>query len=281
MRKSATLPAASPDLAGLQRHPDAAGRLRVGPGPAARQRLGRVVRPGRRQHRAAGSSAPVAWQCSSLGYALSSSASADPTRRSTVPRSGQLEHSAVVVGHHHRARAVPGRLRVDPAARGRLRWRSGSDPLASPRPPRRPHPPLQIQVIAQQWAFTYRCPSYGGVETPQPRDSGEHPGRVPRHLARRDPLVLGVSARREGRREPWPGQHRLRQHEGAVDTSTSTAQSSAVCGTATCTTPAGSCPRLSSLAGSRSSSGSSRRRPRSLRAVFEARTSQHPQRRGG
>ena len=27
------------------------------------------------------------------------------------------------------------------------------------------HPPLQVQVIAQQWQFTYRYPSYGGVET--------------------------------------------------------------------------------------------------------------------
>jgi cytochrome c oxidase subunit 2 len=26
--------------------------------------------------------------------------------------------------------------------------------------------PLQVQVIAQQWQFTYRWPSYGGVETP-------------------------------------------------------------------------------------------------------------------
>jgi len=26
-------------------------------------------------------------------------------------------------------------------------------------------PPLQVQVIAQQWEFTYRYPSYGGVET--------------------------------------------------------------------------------------------------------------------
>ncbi len=28
---------------------------------------------------------------------------------------------------------------------------------------------LQVQVIAQQWQFTYRYPSYGGVETPRPR----------------------------------------------------------------------------------------------------------------
>jgi len=27
-------------------------------------------------------------------------------------------------------------------------------------------PPLQVQVIGQQWEFTYRFPSYGGVETP-------------------------------------------------------------------------------------------------------------------
>jgi cytochrome c oxidase subunit 2 len=26
--------------------------------------------------------------------------------------------------------------------------------------------PLQVQVIAQQWQFTYRYPSYGGIETP-------------------------------------------------------------------------------------------------------------------
>jgi cytochrome c oxidase subunit 2 len=29
------------------------------------------------------------------------------------------------------------------------------------------NPPLQVQVIGQQWRFTYRYPSYGGVETPQ------------------------------------------------------------------------------------------------------------------
>jgi cytochrome c oxidase subunit 2 len=36
----------------------------------------------------------------------------------------------------------------------------GSDPIAKPS-----GNPLQIQVIAQQWAFTYRFPSFGGVET--------------------------------------------------------------------------------------------------------------------
>ncbi len=38
----------------------------------------------------------------------------------------------------------------------------GSNPIAKPASA----DPLQVQVIAQQWAFTYRFPSFGGVETP-------------------------------------------------------------------------------------------------------------------
>ena len=38
----------------------------------------------------------------------------------------------------------------------------GSSPLAKPG-----GNPLQVQVIGQQWNWTYRFPSYGGVETPQ------------------------------------------------------------------------------------------------------------------
>jgi cytochrome c oxidase subunit II len=38
----------------------------------------------------------------------------------------------------------------------------GPNPIAKPDPP---VPPLQVQVIAQQWKFTFRYPSYGGVET--------------------------------------------------------------------------------------------------------------------
>ena len=37
---------------------------------------------------------------------------------------------------------------------------SGPKPLTVPSGPK-----LEVQVIAQQWAFTYRYPSYGGVET--------------------------------------------------------------------------------------------------------------------
>jgi cytochrome c oxidase subunit 2 len=38
---------------------------------------------------------------------------------------------------------------------------SGPTPLTAPGGPK-----LPVQVIAQQWAFTYRYPTYGGVETP-------------------------------------------------------------------------------------------------------------------
>jgi cytochrome c oxidase subunit II len=38
---------------------------------------------------------------------------------------------------------------------------SGPTPLTKPKGPK-----LRVQVIAQQWYFTYRWPQYGGVETP-------------------------------------------------------------------------------------------------------------------
>ncbi len=40
----------------------------------------------------------------------------------------------------------------------------GPNPIAIPSAPAG-DPPLQVQVIAQQWEFTYRFPGYGGVET--------------------------------------------------------------------------------------------------------------------
>jgi cytochrome c oxidase subunit II len=39
----------------------------------------------------------------------------------------------------------------------------GPNPIAAPAQAK--DPALQVQVIAQQWQFTYRFPSYGGVET--------------------------------------------------------------------------------------------------------------------
>ncbi len=40
----------------------------------------------------------------------------------------------------------------------------GPNPIAVPASATA-HPPLQVQVVAQQWQFTYRYPAYGGVET--------------------------------------------------------------------------------------------------------------------
>jgi cytochrome c oxidase subunit 2 len=48
------------------------------------------------------------------------------------------------------------RLEEDGAGSG-----AGAAPLVTPSGPK-----LPVQVIAQQWAFTYRYPTYGGVETP-------------------------------------------------------------------------------------------------------------------
>jgi cytochrome c oxidase subunit 2 len=44
----------------------------------------------------------------------------------------------------------------------------GSGSAQGPTPLARPNgPTLEVQVIAQQWQFTFRYPSYGGVETPE------------------------------------------------------------------------------------------------------------------
>jgi len=51
------------------------------------------------------------------------------------------------------------RLLIDGSGGGQ-----GPNPIAAPGNPKS-GPPLQVQVIAQQWEFTYRFPSYGGVET--------------------------------------------------------------------------------------------------------------------
>ncbi len=51
------------------------------------------------------------------------------------------------------------RLLADGAGGGQ-----GPNPIAVPASAKA-DPPLQVQVVAQQWAFTYRWPGYGGVET--------------------------------------------------------------------------------------------------------------------
>ena len=121
-----------------------------------------------------------------------------------------------------------------PLRRQRIRGRTGVEP---DREASGGHP-LQVQVIGQQWNWTYRFPSYGGVETPQlelPVDTGRG---APRHLARRDPFVLGrmTSASRPmptpaSTTSPTSTRPRSRA-------STSAAPSSAGSSTATCSRPA-------------------------------------------
>ena len=74
---------------------------------------------------------------------------------------------------------------------------------------------LQVQVIGQQWTWTYRYPQFGGMESSELMLAGEYPGDVPRDVAGRDPQLLGLPARREGRREPAGGQRGVRDAEGA------------------------------------------------------------------
>ena len=97
---------------------------------------------------------------------------------------------------------------------------------------------MDVQVIAQQWEFTFRYPRLRWRRDAAPRAARAHAHPAPRHLARRDPFVLGLPARCEGRRQPRRRQRRLRRDEGAADASTSTAPSCAASGTATCSTPA-------------------------------------------
>ena len=72
---------------------------------------------------------------------------------------------------------------------------------------------LQVQVIGQQWQFTYRYPQFGGMETTQLLLPDNRRDRVPRDLAGRDPQLLGLPARGESRRQPGCGQRRVHDHQ--------------------------------------------------------------------
>ena len=68
-------------------------------------------------------------------------------------------------------------------------------------------------MIAQQWQFTYRYPAVRRRRDVRAGAPGRPHGRVPRHVARRDPLVLGLPARRQGRRGARRRQHRVHDAE--------------------------------------------------------------------
>ncbi|HEY8303383.1 MAG TPA: cytochrome c oxidase subunit II [Solirubrobacteraceae bacterium] len=86
------------------------------------------------------------------------------------PKGGALEGPAI----HGNARiqttwiVVTSVLVLSLAAYGTIRLlEDGAGAGAGPNPVAVPSgPKLPVQVIAQEWAFTYRYPTYGGVETP-------------------------------------------------------------------------------------------------------------------
>ena len=104
---------------------------------------------------------------------------------------------------------------------------------------------MDVQVIAQQWEFTYRYPTYGGVEVPHlvlPADT-----LIRLHVTSLDAIhsfwayQLGVKA------DANPGiDNVVYVKTKGPRSSRSTAPSSAGCGTATCSTPARSSIRARS-----------------------------------
>ena len=69
---------------------------------------------------------------------------------------------------------------------------------------------LVVQVIGQQWRWTFRYPQYGGLETVADGCPCRPGSSVQRHVTRRHPLVLGGEPRCQGRREPRREQRRVR-----------------------------------------------------------------------
>ncbi len=89
---------------------------------------------------------------------------------------------------------------------------SGPKPLTVPKGPK-----LPVQVIAQQWMFTYRYPTYGGVETPHlvlPDNE-----MIELHVTSIDVIhsFWAYQLGRQGRRQPRRGQRRVRQAHQAAE----------------------------------------------------------------
>ena len=76
------------------------------------------------------------------------------------------------------------RLEEDGAGSG-----GGPSPVVVPHGPK-----LPVQVIAQQWEFTYRFPDLRRRRGPAPGAAGQPDGRTARHLAGRHPLLLGATS---------------------------------------------------------------------------------------
>ena len=127
-------------------------------------------------------------------------------------RTGALRHSAGLDPDHLRHRAVPRRLRYLRArAAGWRRRRRGLQPDldadVEDHPPDSGHrPAVEIHLPLPDLRRIRDRP------TGRPRP---HEHRVQRHVARRDPQLLGLPARGEGRRQPRLQQRRLRHAPAA------------------------------------------------------------------
>ena len=140
-----------------------------------------------------------------------------------------LSWLAVTIDH----RPLPGDLRHGRAVRRRL----GRRPGPGPRLQAVGQTQLPVQVIAPAVGVHLPLPDLRRDRDRPSRAAGRAEGRTTRHLARRDPLVLGAEARGQGRRQPRRRQRRLRRARGERQLRTSAAASSAASGTATCSTP--------------------------------------------
>ena len=164
----------------------------------------------RRSRSPCSSTSPTRWSCSA-------SASRAATPLDGPPIRGHAQRAAVVDRRHDGDRAVPRRptgrsgcSRTEPAAvraRTRSPSRCGEDRARPPGPGDRASSGASPTGSRPTEASRQRQ-----LELPANTDD-----RVPRHLGRRDPLVLGLPARRQGRRQSGRRQRRLRADEEPDD----------------------------------------------------------------
>ena len=122
-------------------------------------------------------------------------------------------HLGIQVGwiaHHDRDRAVPGRLRHLRArpARGCGRG-AGPEPDLDPDVAKRPADPGDRPAMEVDLPL----PDLRRIRDQPARHPRRHHHRLPRDVARRHPLLLGLPARGQGRRQPRPGQRGLHHDE--------------------------------------------------------------------
>ena len=152
-----------------------------------------------------------------MGYAMWAFRERDPevvADGASDPR--RLERPVLVAGGHDHARAVPCRLWHRQAAGRRVRRRSGSEPDRHPGS-RQGRPAAAGAGHRSAVAVHLPLPRLRRRRDSRARAAGKQADRVPRDLARRDPLILGVRPRRQGRRQPGRGQRRVRDDQGTAD----------------------------------------------------------------